>query len=336
MAKSQSADFQASNHAPQDIQLQPGTLWPRTLAQTEYALGCGALQPLKTDCQMVEQEGIPFVIRILQNLERKAKAKQKRDKDFNPFLPYDDDLFVAGVTETHLCLLNKFNVVPHHLLIVTRAFEQQNSWLNYQDFFALALCMQQVDGLGFYNAGRIAGASQRHKHLQLVPFPIAPDLAAVPVEVAVQQAQFDVSKDESSIGQSPLLPFAHAIAPLTDPTTLSSAEAAGQLLTAYETLLQHLELISGSLDSNAIDPEATDTEMTDTEATENSSVIPAYNLLVTRTWMMIVPRSQESFESISVNSLGFAGTLLVRNADQLEQIKAAGPLNVISAVARPA
>jgi ATP adenylyltransferase len=108
------------------------------------------------------------------------------------------------------------------------------------------------------------------------------------------------------------------------------------LLTAYETLLQHLELISGSLDSNAIDPEATDTEMTDTEATENSSVIPAYNLLVTRTWMMIVPRSQESFESISVNSLGFAGTLLVRNADQLEQIKAAGPLNVISAVARPA
>lgn len=58
----------------------------------------------------------------------------------------------------------------------------------------------------------------------------------------------------------------------------------------------------------------------------------AYNLLATRNWMMIVPRSQEKFEGISINSLGFAGGLLVKNSEQLHALKSYNPLTVLKQV----
>lgn len=57
-----------------------------------------------------------------------------------------------------------------------------------------------------------------------------------------------------------------------------------------------------------------------------------YNLLITQDWIKVVPRSQEKYESISVNSLGFAGALLVRNQEQLEKIKQDKPLNILAKV----
>ncbi|MEQ8960116.1 MAG: phosphorylase, partial [Coleofasciculus sp. C2-GNP5-27] len=57
-----------------------------------------------------------------------------------------------------------------------------------------------------------------------------------------------------------------------------------------------------------------------------------YNLLATREWMLIVPRSQEEFESISINSLGFAGALLVRNSQQMQSLKDAGPVTILKHV----
>ena len=159
--------------------LQPGTLWARLLAQTDHALRCGALQPIPTADERIEQNGIHFILRILASLARKdqvgkAQSRQAAGAGFNPFLPYEEDLFVADISATHLCLLNKFNVLDHHLLIVTREFEEQENRLNLEDFAALWTCMAEFEALAFYNSGRIAGASQPHKHLQMVPLPLAP------------------------------------------------------------------------------------------------------------------------------------------------------------------
>ena len=54
---------------------------------------------------------------------------------------------------------------------------------------------------------------------------------------------------------------------------------------------------------------------------------------MTREWMMVIPRSKESYKNISINSLGFAGALLVRNAEQMEQLKQIGPLTFLQKVA---
>ena len=60
-------------------------------------------------------------------------------------------MFVDVLTDTHLCLLNKFNVVEHHLLIVTREFEDQDRYLTEEDFAAGLAGLAEYDSLLFYN-----------------------------------------------------------------------------------------------------------------------------------------------------------------------------------------
>jgi ATP adenylyltransferase len=59
----------------------------------------------------------------------------------------------------------------------------------------------------------------------------------------------------------------------------------------------------------------------------------AYNLLATRRWMLVVPRSRERFESISVNAFGFAGSLFVRSREQAARVREHGPMAVLREVA---
>jgi ATP adenylyltransferase len=148
----------------------PGTLWHRLLATTTDALQSGALEPIETRGSQCEDRGIRFLIRMVVNLRNKPQGDENR----NPFLPYERGLYVADASDTHVCLLNKFNVVEHHLLIITRAFEHQEEMLTTADFQALWRCLLEYESLGFYNSGSGAGASQPHKHLQLVPLPLRP------------------------------------------------------------------------------------------------------------------------------------------------------------------
>jgi ATP adenylyltransferase len=60
-----------------------------------------------------------------------------------------------------------------------------------------------------------------------------------------------------------------------------------------------------------------------------------YNLLATRRWMLLIPRRCEKFEGISINALGFAGSLFVRDSAQLERLRREGPMRALRAVARP-
>lgn len=291
----------------------PGTLSDRISEQTQYALNCGALHPIPTDYEIIEDQGIPFLVRMITNLARKEAQKRKQQaasessQPVNPFLPCDRHLFVSDISPTHHCLLNKYNVVDRHLLIVTRDFEPQENWLTLADFQALWFTLAEIDGLGFYNGGTLAGASQPHKHLQLVPLPLIPQSIAIPIETV-----FDPKSPQSSPYQSHKLPFLHAIT-FFDPQIVNSPENAAQVsLNHYHQLLRHV----GRLKQ-------------DNPGTQQTG---AYNLLITRRWMMIIPRSQESWHSIAVNSLGFAGALLVRDTQQLSELKTLGLMNLLQQV----
>jgi len=287
--------------------LEPGTLWTRVIEQTQHALECGALRSIPTHHEIVEQDGVNFLVRILANLTRKEKAAQQQTQKsiisgevINPFLPYEEDLFVADLSETHLCLLNKFNVVDYHLLIITRAFEEQERLLTLEDFAALWACLVEYDGLAFYNAGKNAGASQPHKHLQLIPLPLWRD-GAIAIDSWLASAEF-----KGTIATIPKLPFVHGLMRL--PSGMQSPmKAAEETLSRYNTLLTTLGLQAGD----------------------------AYNLLATRDWILMVPRSQDSFASISVNSLGFAGSLFVRDEEQMQILKDQQPMTILTQVAMP-
>ena len=298
---------------------KPGTLWSSLRRRTAEALRSGALQPLPSGFEFVEQRGIRFLVRLLAGLERKREAREVQERlesassgTVNPFLPPDPEMFVAEVSATHLALLNKFNVIDHHLLLVTRAFEEQESLLTLEDFQAMWTCMSEFQSLAFYNSGRIAGASQRHKHLQIVPVPLAPEGGGeVPIEPALACA-------EAGRGpvSSPVLPFVHAFSRFDPLRVTDLGEAARGSLEAYHLLLR----------ATGLEPAG--------PAREPGQPGP-YNLLVTRRWMFLVPRSRECFETISVNALGFAGALLVRHVAELEDLKKRGPLTALRAVGIP-
>lgn len=302
-----------------EIWLTQGTLWDKIQTQTRHALNCGALQSIETQYEFLEEGGMRFLVRILANLARKEKAdqtqksKQQAGQAFNPFLPYEADLFVADISSTHLCLLNKYNVVDNHILIVTRDFEDQDTWLTLADFQALAVTMAEIDGLAFYNGGPLAGASQRHKHLQLVPPPLCPDGSLLPLGQVIAQldCQQEPQIDSSTcISHNPDFPFHHAIAHLPPDWLAFIPDAAKLLLNTYQDLLIHLGC-----------------------NLQNSPQVFPYNLLITRQWMVLICRSQDNYQSIPVNSLGFAGSLLVKNQAQLALLKSLGPMTVLKHVA---
>lgn len=290
--------------------------------RSQHALNCGALQPIQTRYEFVGQGGMEFVVRVVANLARKEQSdlNQERQRqagqEVNPFLPYDPDLFVTDLSATHLCLLNKYNVVEDHILIVTRAFEEQDSWLTGADLAALASCLGGIDGLGFYNGGRLAGASQRHKHLQVIPPPLGPEGGQLPLARVIADLEMGgdsprATPPETSQGyyQSPMFSFRHGILPLP-PGWWTGDKAANLLEQHYRHLLTHLGA--------------------------NLSAAPRpfpYNLLVTRQWMVGVCRRQDRYQSIPVNSLGFAGSLLVKDETQLALVKSLGPMTILQQVA---
>lgn len=53
-----------------------------------------------------------------------------------------------------------------HLLVVSRDYQPQWFELTRGDLAVTYLVLRALDGFGFYNSDRRAGASQRHKHLQ--------------------------------------------------------------------------------------------------------------------------------------------------------------------------
>lgn len=310
------------------IPWQPGSLWPKLKAQREHGLCTGALQPVETVIERLDSGNWRFVVHVLASLARKETAlKAQKAAAANPFLPCEQDLYVTDISETHLCLLNKYNVVDHHFLIVTRRFEPQENWLTLADFEALALCLSEVDGLAFYNGGTAAGSSQPHKHLQLVPYTAGSD-ADFPLVRAISSA-----RSTSDSAKVAALPFQHAIIYFNDPDSNDPdfndpkpndpkpaadplSYLAQQYLTSYRQLLSAVNIVN-------------------TPQWQGLQTA-AYNLLCTRQWMMLIPRRQEKYANISVNSLGFAGSLLVKDAETLAELRKIDPMNLLRQVSFPA
>ena len=298
--------------------LTPGTLWPLLQRRRLEALASGALQPIATTQEFVDDGGVRFVIRLVANLARKdadwvlqSGKHRSGGPPPNPFLPYEPALFVAGISETHLALLNKFNVIDHHLLLVTRRFLHQETLLDRIDCQALSLCMAEYEGRGFYNGGVIAGASQPHKHLQVVPLPLLDTGPTLPIDPLLRTVPRD-----AKVGTVPGLSFQHAFVALDSTLATQPRAFAEALYEGYQTALQ-----------------ATGIEAIRVDGAIHQSA--PYNLLVTHDWLLLIPRRQADFAGIAINALGFAGSLFVKDREQLTLLRRQGPLAALRAVARP-
>lgn len=286
-------------------------LWEQTKAVTRRARVAGALQPIETECEYYLEAGVQFVLR-----RAVARASEARDRGGepappDPFLPYERALYVGDLGDDHVALLNKYAVFAHHLLIITREYEDQDAWLTPGDFRALWQCMGGGDVFGFYNGGRTAGASQAHKHLQVVPLPLAGEGPAVPLAALVPPAA-----SLRGEGAVPGLPYVHALAAIPRRWWEAPGEGARSAFECYRSLLHRVGLCRGP-------------------ALPGRRQTGPYNLLVTPSWMMLVPRRREAFHAITINSLGLAGALLVRDGRQLAVLKRYGPMAALAHVTVP-
>lgn len=239
-------------------------------ARATAARAGDALEPLATEVVPVEDEGLRFEIHVLRSLARKPRGPSP----VNPFLPPDPALVVGDWPPDHRVVLNKFPVFRDHLLVVTRAFLPQDAPLDPADLEAARTLLDAEDGLLFYNGGTVAGASQPHRHLQLVPCPLGGGPGRFPAEAGLADGR---------------LPAVSAPTPA----------GADELYRVYRALLGRL------------------------------GDAPGYNLLATRERVTLVPRVAEGLPGISVNALGFAGSLLVKDHAGLERLLACGPLRLL-------
>lgn len=271
--------------------------------QIETAHHDGGLMPMETKIHHIPEYGIDYVVRQIKGLADKPPSKGEQTTD--PFAPpYEPSLVVGDLAPAHVGLLNKFPVLDKHLLIVTREFEPQTGILHATDFEALLWVLADWNGLAFYNGGPEAGASQPHRHLQIVDLQLAPQSPHLPMADALAATVFD-----GDIGHSPVLDFPHAVARMPANALVEPRAGSLSVEIIYHKLLDGIRRLPNG-----------------------RTQCEAYNLLVTRDWLWAVPRRTSRVETIEINALGFAGGLLVANDQQLTRLTSIGPTQCLTAV----
>lgn len=254
------------------------------------------------------------VLRVATALRDKPKAESKKQEGSwrNPFLPYDENLWCCDLSDTHVLLLNKFNVVPHHTLVVTKEFKSQEDPLESTDVEALWATLQcyPSGALAFFNSGPHSGKSQPHKHVQVIPLPLAEGMSQLPFQNLLEQAWIEAANEGEGAHEDGVFFTAKALPFVNFACKLNALMSTSQVHHQYRALLDKTAL---QVDANPL----------------------SYNLLLTTEWMMAVPRRQESAGPVSVNALGFAGTFLLRSEEEISYIRNLGFLAVLQVVGMP-
>ncbi|MFM8526120.1 MAG: ATP adenylyltransferase [Cyanobacteriota bacterium] len=267
--------------------------WQEALRRSDEALACGALVPLTTEL-LACPEFSPFVLRrLLSATPRHLKAGGPKP---NPFLPWEPPLEVARLGESHLLLLNKYPVEPGHLLLITQQWQPQAGWLDSGDWAAVATVSADTDGLWFFNSSAVAGASQPHRHLQLLP------RAAGEVSCPLASTYRSLLR-----GERCPLPWCYAISARED-----RSGAGADLPGIYQRHAAQLGLGHPDRDQRPRH---------------------AYNVLFDRHWFVTIRREQEHGAGFSINGLGFAGYLLITPRSDLDWLRRHGPWSLLATVA---
>lgn len=280
-------------------------------ARSVSALADGALLPVQAEEMEITDGGLRFIVRWVSSLAAKDAVKKgevaipggPRDPAFNPFLEPDPALTIGPVGDAHVAILNKFPLSARHLVLARRHFEEQLLPLARVDFDALATIMAEAGGLGLYNGGVEAGASQRHKHVQWIPE------AAGNASLRLYSPGLPEGAAVQTVATHPALAMKHCFVRVECGRGVDVERAGGSMHAGFQLACARLALAPGP-----------------------DGLLPPCNLLVGDGWLLLLPRSREHFEGISFSAVSFGGTLYTRNRDQIESIREVGPLKAMAAV----
>ena len=264
------------------------TYWKKALHQTQLSINDESLYPLKTRIITSDlYQNNDFIIRKLDTLnfnkERIYGPKQ------NPFCPWDKILEIDKIDDDHQLILNKYPVQKGHILLITNNWKPQNGWLDINDWKAIQQVNKDTSGLWFFNSSPIAGASQPHRHFQLLRR--AKDEISCPREKWFLEMKLDKDRD-SKLKKNIIV------------SKFNFLENSISLYELYLELCMKLGLGDTISDLKPRYP---------------------YNLLITNKWIAIIKRSNDHIHGFSINGLGFAGYLLVTEKSDINYLKKFGP-----------
>ncbi len=275
--------------------MRPESLWRQALDRTDQAKESKALVPLSTEL-MAAPHLSPFVLRRL--LSQTPKHLRADGPKPNPFLPWERELEVSRLGASHVVLLNKYPVQPAHVLVISQGWQPQEGWLSDLDWQAVASVATDTNGLWFFNSSPASGASQRHRHVQLLPR-----------QAGEPTCPLEPWFNSQLQGERERLPWLHAISRRTDPTNHLD------LPRLYNQQLELLGLGRANQDPKPLHP---------------------YNLLFNDQWFITIRREKEDWAGFSLNALGFSGYLLATDHSDLNWLRCHGPMELLKQVATPA
>lgn len=351
-------DLYSKDMAKKWLSQRPLNLRSLILDTTEKAKVSGGLQSLSISSpEYVMGNGIEFLVSYA-SLEKKDSSSNIKNKDSAVVAtdPFDkqvlasssSSLVITKVVPSHTLVLNKFNTIKDHSLLVTDDFISQSTALTALDFDAWYWAIEQAGAVGFYNSNWISGASQKHKHMQIIPLDVLLKIRkydatnALPIddiiepEIASGRWKPINNKGSSVVYTIPEFPFKHAIANIYSSQQWESQSENIPLGVYLESVYNTL------LESTGIYRQPCSNSNGEGIMLESSPLgIPdefciGYNAIMTSKWMMIVPRSQRDFVeadgSVGVNGFGFIGLLLARNEKAAKTIEEKGPIEILKAV----
>lgn len=316
----------------------------------ENAIASGSLKLTECSSKKLKDSltGMPYLVHFAPILAEKPESNGKQtDNKEDPFENPSEDLLITPDLNgdgAYKLLLNKYPIVPEHTLLVTNDYQHQSSALTPQDLIVAYKYLCKMDNedenirhLVFYNSGPQSGSSQNHKHLQSFKIP----------------SNFIMFQDKLCSGKEHFLPnikdeplqddkvaFAHFVLPLPEDSNSVDMDL---LAMCYFSLLQRtLTFFQDWLN-------------------ENPGMVRSYNVLLTKNWICLVPRSHakttdlkreskkkdEANENennnentddvisnndnddddsmnvnISINATGYAGMVLVKDQESYDKILA--------------
>ncbi|KAK3504439.1 ATP adenylyltransferase-domain-containing protein [Neurospora crassa] len=299
--------------------------------------------------------------------EPPEKKKKKKLVFFDPFDNPSPAMLVCPLPPHHNLVLNKFAIVPEHFILCTKEYKEQTDLLEREDLEAVRGCIevyhhhyqQKYNGgrrsddgnettageepklFAFFNCGEHSGASQPHRHLQLlVVEKMREGLEGVETEreMGTETKEGEGKKNWEVLAQKlvdnketegKLLPFKTFAERLTP--EMSGEEVHRVYLELYRRAreavrLYHQLSLQQSRASQQPQQDSTEGEAVgevDEIQTGGETTI-SYNLAMTRDVMVIVPRlaegsaitekDPETGEEVVVGKLALNGTVLAGTA----------------------
>ena len=262
--------------------------WEKALDQTHLSINKKCLFPLNTTVVTREfYDKNDFIIRKLDT--SRFKKHNNYGPKQNPFNPWDKILEIERIGTYHQLILNKYPVQKGHILLITNTWRPQDGWLDITDWLAIQKVNNDTSGLWFFNSSPIAGASQPHRHFQL--------LRRAYGEISCPREKWFLDLENNNDQDSKLKKNA----------VVSKFNFLDNSINIYNL---YLELSKKIGLGNPIDDE--------------KPRFP-HNILITNNWIAIIKRKYDHVHGFSVNGLGFAGYLLVTEKSNINYLKKFGP-----------